>query len=346
MKRVDPAAIDIRTHVRIRLPFGIVGLHSESLEVGGSHGVCGVTLNVWYAPPSALGPHLEHCELESTDDLWVNAFVVRGNRHEAPKRKMVSLEPDRWGRSWRHEATLEFRQPILPPPRLQNPDAASEHILVLCCEYLNRILDAMAFALDSDPQPHVIPRDFWAVEVEYVRGDRVVGRWLATGLHIFWWRGPRHLDQNDRGKVLSALAVGANMPLPQLLLVAAKRKLAHADYRGTIIEAASAAEVALTQQTRAKLAVGLGESAAEGLLRAYQTLGGRLKLARIVGVVLPPGDLEKNLVSPRNAIAHSGAFVTKEQADTALATASAIVASIAAPAPSYEPSPVKAARDR
>lgn len=130
----------------------------------------------------------------------------------------------------------------------------------------------------------------------------------------------------------AVLRNGSAVPLAESLLVAAKRRLAHADHRGAIIESAAAAEVALTQALRVRLVATFGETAADVLLRDYQTLGGRLRLARMLAMNLPTGNLDEKLVRPRNAVAHVGSSATRAEATNVFELASALVSGVGAPA--------------
>jgi hypothetical protein len=54
------------------------------------------------------------------------------------------------------------------------------------------------------------------------------------------------------------------------------------------------------------------------LVKRFQALGGKLELARIVGVSLPDIDYKTRLVTPRNGVIHRGMFASREAAADAI----------------------------
>ncbi len=97
----------------------------------------------------------------------------------------------------------------------------------------------------------------------------------------------------------------------------AYRALGAGDYRKAIIETAVAAEVALTKLIQsALLTAQIGY--ADKLLEKFRMLGGRLELARIVGVHLPQIDFQLKLVNPRNDVIHRADFANETSARQAI----------------------------
>ncbi len=124
-------------------------------------------------------------------------------------------------------------------------------------------------------------------------------------------RMPAHdqlLDRDRLCSVCSFASAAKPVALEYRIQLEAYRALYQGDYRKAIIETAVAAELALTVGIRNRLAsdhVAYGDK----LLKKFRMLGGRLELARIVGLELPLRDLENDLVEPRNSVIHKAYFV-------------------------------------
>lgn len=97
------------------------------------------------------------------------------------------------------------------------------------------------------------------------------------------------------------------------LQLEAYRALGAGDHRKAIIETAVAAEFALTTLIRSIFGAD-GIAYGEKLLEKFRMLGGRLDLARIVGVQLSDIDFKTALVEPRNEVIHRADYANEERA--------------------------------
>ena len=82
-----------------------------------------------------------------------------------------------------------------------------------------------------------------------------------------------------------------------------------ANWRVAIIDAATAVEVALTAGLIARLSDEASSHVTQELLDKTRTLGGRLGLAKRLGMPLPD-KINEDLVQRRNAVVHQGADMT------------------------------------
>ncbi len=114
---------------------------------------------------------------------------------------------------------------------------------------------------------------------------------------------------NDACKLASS---NTDLPVPYQFQVAAYRAITDEDFRKAIIETAVAAEIALTQALEERL-TGDRISYAKQILDKYRTLGGRVELAKAMGLAVP-ADIQAALVNPRNAVAHQGHLPTIKEA--------------------------------
>jgi hypothetical protein len=118
-----------------------------------------------------------------------------------------------------------------------------------------------------------------------------------------------------------------HLPLMYAMLSRARTAFAHGEMRQSVIDACTAAEVALAEPVRAWMeeASGpsetvekvLGHSGIVELFRLYVSLGGRLAVHE--------KRLMSQLAEPRNRATHAGASPGLDEARRALDTASAIV---------------------
>jgi hypothetical protein len=113
-------------------------------------------------------------------------------------------------------------------------------------------------------------------------------------------------------------------PLARALLTTAMRAAITANWRFAIIDAATAAEVALTTGLTARLSAEASPEVVEALIERTRMLGPRLGLARDLGMTLPAG-IHTALLEHRNAVVHRGARVTGADAKAAIAAAWKVV---------------------
>lgn len=103
---------------------------------------------------------------------------------------MVSLDPDRWGRSWRSELHLVFHGALVPKDtqHLLDPGVITEP----CCAVINKMLDAITYVGGPAYLSLVTPDDIWAIEVDYLYEGQRVSYIQARGLHtpLVAWSTP------------------------------------------------------------------------------------------------------------------------------------------------------------
>lgn len=128
------------------------------------------------------------------------------------------------------------------------------------------------------------------------------------------------LQFRDACKLASS---NAALPVPYQFQLAAYRAIRDEDYRKAVIETAVATEITLTQVLEERLSK---ENVAANLqsFKQYKTLGGRVKLAEMMGLALP-NDIREALVDPRNAVAHLGHQSTKKEAIRAVLTSRSVL---------------------
>jgi hypothetical protein len=152
----------------------------------------------------------------------------------------LTLEPDRWGRSWRSECYFEIED-YLELESEDWPEMEAFHILEHCCVCVNKLLDALTLAGGPADLPYVLPQDFWSIDLMYLSNGRIVGAYAAIGYQILWWRGPRALSEDKQQVIRETLQAG-EIPLHDALLVTARRKFELHDYRGAVIDSICAVE--------------------------------------------------------------------------------------------------------
>lgn len=196
---------------------------------------------------------------------------------------------------------------------------------------------------------------------ELIAFDHAVGRWkhllrdwlavTAAGptdfLEPAWgetlWESPEHdhdlLYANERaGEMrwpqcisrwewehsLEHVRSGDQPPLARTLMTTATRAAATGSWRLAVIDAATAAEVALTIGLTARLSAEASPHVAKARIDRVRMLGPRLKLAGDLGMALP-ATIRADLVEHRNAVVHRGADVTGSHAKAAIAVAWKVV---------------------
>ncbi|NJM11781.1 MAG: hypothetical protein HC889_07765 [Synechococcaceae cyanobacterium SM1_2_3] len=116
-----------------------------------------------------------------------------------------------------------------------------------------------------------------------------------------------HLEQLKKASHLSSQKFPPRLEYRLLLEAYNARK--NGDFRKTIIEAANALEISLTDRILDefdKLHVSFGEK----LVKKFSALGGRFELARILSIALPKPKEEyiKLVINPRNDVIHRASF--------------------------------------
>jgi hypothetical protein len=122
---------------------------------------------------------------------------------------------------------------------------------------------------------------------------------------------------------LGHASAGDQPPLARALMTTAARAAVAANWRVAIIDAATAAEVALTAGLAA-LSATLQSHKDKERIASTRMLGPLLGLARDLGMSLPP-KIDEDLKDVRNAVVHRGADMTSAQAKAAITAAWAVV---------------------
>lgn len=113
--------------------------------------------------------------------------------------------------------------------------------------------------------------------------------------------------------------------LEHVLLRDARHALKHGAYRRAVIDAGTAVELAVSEESTVRLTGALGAQAAEAILRRFPALGNRLALGSILPLPLGSRDLKRELVEPRNRATHQGSTPSRAEARQALQAATEVV---------------------
>jgi len=125
-----------------------------------------------------------------------------------------------------------------------------------------------------------------------------------------------HLEQFREAARLSSL--GLTPKFEYVLLLESYSARRNEDYRKSIIEAANALEICLTERIMDEFNR-QGISFGEKLLQKFRMLGGRFELIRLLGVPLPNKDYETLVNKPRNDVVHRGYFPDQALANQVIA---------------------------
>jgi hypothetical protein len=126
-------------------------------------------------------------------------------------------------------------------------------------------------------------------------------------------------------KAVELASAEQDVPIEHLLLNEARAAGARGKWRQLVLEAATAAEVALSAALRARLAPA-NEAPVIDAMMARKTLGALVQLCDRLGVLLPP-DTQLALVKPRNDAIHAAVTPTPEVASKAFTIATSIICS-------------------
>lgn len=176
------------------------------------------------------------------------------------------------------------------------------------------------------------PTDF----LELARGET---RWASEDHNMALWHEsyeylhePQRASRWDWEHVLAHIRSGDQPPLARVLLTTATRAAATGNWRLAVIDAATAAEVALTTGLAARLSAEASPQVVRALTERTRMLGPRLDLARDLGMTLP-ARIHADLLERRNAVIHRGFEVTETAAQAAIDAAWKLV-------DEYDPLPV------
>ncbi|MGW2184064.1 hypothetical protein ACWCXX_40120 [Streptomyces sp. NPDC001732] len=106
--------------------------------------------------------------------------------------------------------------------------------------------------------------------------------------------------------------------LSRVLLTTAMRAAATGERRLALIDAATAAEVALTNGITARLSTQYPPLEVRARIERARMLGPRMRLAEGLGMTLP-ARIRDDLLKPRNSVVHSGTDVSDSSARAAIA---------------------------
>ncbi len=135
---------------------------------------------------------------------------------------------------------------------------------------------------------------------------------------------PQRVTRWQWEHVLAHIRAGDQPPLARVLLTTAKRAAATGNSRLAVIDAATAAEVALTAGLADRLSAEASPQVIQALIERTRMLGPRLDLARDLGMTLPDR-IRVDLLERRNAVIHRGTAVTDDDAQAAISAAGKLV---------------------
>jgi hypothetical protein len=140
-----------------------------------------------------------------------------------------------------------------------------------------------------------------------------------------------HVDQNHEGLLFEQLLEAAELASKQLLprlqyrmLLESYRAMKEGDWRKTVIEAACAIEVSMTDRLEVEL-VKSGFDNGPWLMDHFRTLGRLYDLSEIVGIYFPSIDFKKEIVEVRNRMVHTACFPERKDAYQFLKKAEMII---------------------
>jgi hypothetical protein len=169
------------------------------------------------------------------------------------------------------------------------------------------------------------PTDFLELPV---RGET---RWASDAYTDQVWlnyydnlQPPQRLSRWQWEHVLQHVRSGDQPPLARVLLTTARRAAATGNARLAVIDAATAAEVALTVGLSDRLSADASSLVVRALIDRTRMLGPRLDLAKELGMAVPDR-IRADLLDRRNAVIHRGTGVTDADAQAAVTAAGKLV---------------------
>jgi hypothetical protein len=131
---------------------------------------------------------------------------------------------------------------------------------------------------------------------------------------------PQRLSRWQWDHVLAHVRSGDHPPLARVLLTTARRAVANGNARLAVIDAATAAEVALAAGLSDRLSADASSQVVKALIDRTRMLGPRLDLAKELCLAVPD-HIRADLVDRRNAVIHRGTAVTDADAQAAITVA-------------------------
>ena len=169
------------------------------------------------------------------------------------------------------------------------------------------------------------PTDFLDLPV---RGET---RWASEAYTDAIWSNyydnlqrPQRVSRWEWEHVLAHIRAGDPPPLARVLITTARRAAATGNSRLAVIDAATAAEVALTAGLADRLSAEASPQVVQALVKRTRMLGPRLNLATELGMAVPDRILV-DLVEQRNAVIHQGTAATDDDAQAAITAAGKLV---------------------
>lgn len=282
--------------------------------------------------PTTIGNIECHVLLPAPDPAWPSAddwnLKAPEDMHEAsdPYWTRSTGWPDaRWGyihhdsvTDGTHIATIStvglipVSEPVPWDDRLLNFDEAVGQWRHLLRDWLSVIVGGPTGFMDHLP----------------VKGET---QWADKGYSNEIWtyyfdnrQRPRCVSRWQWEHVLTHVHAGDQPPLAHVLLTTARRAAATGNARLAVIDAATAAEVALTAGLADRLSAEATPQEARARLERTRMLGPRLQLAQALGMTLPER-IRADLVDRRNTVIHQGTAVTSDDAQTAITAAGKLV---------------------
>jgi hypothetical protein len=249
---------------------------------------------------------------------WVQSFEEKAGEDNP---RWPFGEVNGWGAERELSAT---RLLVLPKGRLTLREARSLHSAAEgWVDLLGVWIDVVA---RTDLRQERIKEERWGHRV-YVWVDRRKDDGeLLKGRHILTFNFEKPslgISPWQWGKVLKAASDGANPPEAHLFLRDARRELGAERYRRSVLDAATAAEIALTT-LRDDVLAGSDSKVAEYVQERAQQIGRLVGFLGKQGQPLPDR-IQQEIAEPRNKAMHEGREPNEETAAKAIGKAEEVV---------------------
>jgi hypothetical protein len=226
---------------------------------------------------------------------------------------------------------LAMRFPI-PADKVGSVHKFADHLYSSMAQWSNRLLDWLDVAFDKKPAPTNTEIPLFRHKAERLHGlllERVDEGGNTTAVPP----PPQpttsrlelvpSLEEADWWAIVDRVNAGVDPPVERLLLRDALRELEQQHPRRAVLDAGTAAELALTRMLDTELQE-LPRNIAELISRQSRQLGRLTETLSRLGIALPQ-TLQPDLIDVRNGAAHRGTPPTIEQAELAFNLAHALV---------------------